>query len=224
MNILWDRVGPTRHDILIEKSKTWIKFIADFNSLCSKICDNFFPFYYQTLHGIDNGFRWLYGIWATFVYIQAKLDEVNFLGRSKRKDESDDIVLQTDDSKLDHWWTEAKHATSRSGRRPPPPDNTEFLRMNGEVWILEWEKKPRTPAWQTAALTTMHKGPALATGTVSWRNIAVQSQRRLLPYGFVEQNNGWYRGGLWNLCWYRCPNQRREPETQVAVYLIIDGW
>ena len=70
-------------------------------------------------------------------------------------DDCDDTVLQTQDSKLKPWRSEAEHATSRSRRVPTILTFTRGWGRN--IFFFEPPRpgtEPRTLAWKTAVLTT----------------------------------------------------------------------
>ena len=71
-------------------------------------------------------------------------------------DDWDDTVLQTHDSKLEPWRSEAEHATSRSRRLPTI---LTFTRGWGRNIFVSFKPQrpgtePRTLAWKAAVLTT----------------------------------------------------------------------
>ena len=71
-------------------------------------------------------------------------------------DDWDDFVLQTQDSKLEPWRSEAEHATSRSRRLPTILTFTRGWRRNIFVSFEPPRPgaEPRTLAWKAAVLTT----------------------------------------------------------------------
>ena len=78
-------------------------------------------------------------------------------------DEWDDTVLQTQDSKFEHWQSEAEHATSRSRRLPTILTFTRGVGRNIFVSLKPPRPgtEPRTLAWKAAVLTTT-LGPPLS--------------------------------------------------------------
>ena len=71
-------------------------------------------------------------------------------------DDWDDTVLQTQDSKIEPWRSEAEHATSRSRRLPTI---LTFTRGWGRNIFVSFKPprpgtEPRTLAWKAAVLTT----------------------------------------------------------------------
>ena len=71
-------------------------------------------------------------------------------------DDWDDTVLQTQDSKLEPWRSEAEHATSRSRRLPTILTFTRGWGRNNFVSFKPPRPgtEPRTLAWKAAVLTT----------------------------------------------------------------------
>ena len=71
-------------------------------------------------------------------------------------DDWDDTVLQTQDSKLEPWRSEAEHATSRSPRLPTILTFTRGWGRNNFVSFKPPRPgtEPRTLAWKAAVLTT----------------------------------------------------------------------
>ena len=71
-------------------------------------------------------------------------------------DDWDDTVLQTQDSKFEHWRSEAEHATSRSRRLPTILTFTRGWGRNNFVSFKPPRPgtEPRTLAWKAAVLTT----------------------------------------------------------------------
>ena len=72
------------------------------------------------------------------------------------RDDWDDTVLQTQDSKFEPWRSEAEHATSRSRRLPTI---LTFTRGWGRNIFVSFKlpspgTEPRTLAWKAAVLTT----------------------------------------------------------------------
>ena len=78
-------------------------------------------------------------------------------------DDWDDTVLQTQDSKLEPWRSEAEHATSRSRRLPTILTFTRGWGRNNFVSFKPPRPgtKPRTLAWKAAVLTTTLGPPPL---------------------------------------------------------------
>ena len=86
-------------------------------------------------------------------------------------DEWDDTVLQTQDSKLEPWRSEAEHATSRSRRLPAI---LTFTRGWGRNIFVSFKppipgNEPRTLAWKAAVLTTT-LGPPPTGSTMTLHN------------------------------------------------------
>ena len=71
-------------------------------------------------------------------------------------DDWDDTVLQTQDSKFEHWRSDAEHATSRSRRLPTILTFTRGWGRNIFVSLKPPRPgtEPRTLAWKAAVLTT----------------------------------------------------------------------
>ena len=80
-------------------------------------------------------------------------------------DDWDDTVLQTQDSKLEPWRSEAEHATSRSRRLPTILTFTRGWGRNNFVSFKPPRPgtEPRTLAWKAVVLTTT-LGPPPQTG------------------------------------------------------------
>ena len=78
-------------------------------------------------------------------------------------DDWDDTVLQTQDSKLEPWRSEAEHATSRSRRLPTILTFTRGWGRNNFVSFKPPRPgtEPRTLAWKAAVLTTTLGPPPL---------------------------------------------------------------
>ena len=72
------------------------------------------------------------------------------------RDDWDDTVLQTQDSKFEPWRSEAEYATSRSRRLPTILTFTRGWGRNNFVFIKPPRPgtEPRTLAWKAAVLTT----------------------------------------------------------------------
>ena len=102
-------------------------------------------------------------------------------------DDWDDTVLQTQDSKLEPWRSEAEHATSRSRRLPTI---LTFTRGWGKNIFVSFKPprpgtEPRTQAWKAAVLTTT-LGPPPSN---EWK---------------IETNNSAAEGSLWSRPHSRC--------------------
>ena len=80
-------------------------------------------------------------------------------------DDWDDTVLQTQDSKLEPWRSEAEHATSRSRRLPTILTFTRGWGRNNFVSFKppRLGTEPRTLAWKAAVLTTTLGPPPSVT-------------------------------------------------------------
>ena len=84
-------------------------------------------------------------------------------------DDWDDTVLQTQDSKLEPWRSEAEHATSRSRRLPTILTFTRGWGRNILVSLTPPRPgtEPRTLAWKAAVLTTTLGPPPIIFSYVS---------------------------------------------------------
>ena len=78
-------------------------------------------------------------------------------------DEWADTALQTEDSKLEPWRSEAEHATSRSQRLSTILN---LLRVSGEetccffeTWRPEWGSSPRSPTFQAGSFNHCTRAP-----------------------------------------------------------------
>ena len=111
--------------------------------------------------------KWI-GLKATFVHCTYSL---NWARRTSWGwwDEWDDTVLQTQDSKLEPWRSEAEHATSRSRRLSTVSPQFHTWKEKKHFISLKPPTpgtEPRTLAWKAAVLTTT-LGPLPVMSSIS---------------------------------------------------------
>ena len=100
-------------------------------------------------------------------------------------DDWDDTVLQTQNSKFEHWRSEAEHATSRSRRLPTI---LTFTRGWGRNIFVSFKPprpgtEPRTLAWKAAVLTTtLGPPPCVSSGTYSQQTQDSPNARTMLVH------------------------------------------
>ena len=95
------------------------------------------------------------------------------------RDNWDDTVLQTQDSKFEAWRSEAEHATSRSRRLPTI---LTFTRGWGRNIFVSFKPprpgtEPRTLAWKAAVLTTTLGPPPPSCSTLYNLSMYAESSR-----------------------------------------------
>ena len=120
-------------------------------------------------------------------------------------DDWDDTVLQTQDSKFEHWRSEAEHATSRSRRLPTILTFTRGWGRNNFVSFKPPRPgtEPRSLAWKAAVLTTTLGPPPLKP-----------KQTLRIPKHLLKDD--WMFLQHWATCWCRRPSVGQT--ISVAVY------
>ena len=143
-------------------------------------------------------------------------------------DDWDDTVLQTQDSKLEPWRSEAEHATSRSRRLPTI---LTFTRGWGRNIFVSFKPprpgtEPRTLAWKAAVLTTTLGPPPLLINIIiqnCWELFWCATCVRIKLYNLKRQTINHVFSAFCCSCYRRFVKEPPPPRGEDGPFRQIDG-